>query len=156
MTETLQNHREDCGSSTESEIHQDPADSEQDQFTTSMHEIQRINAQLDAIHEPVITQVEDLLSQSTGTNFGSFEANREFAKAVQSLLNRFPLRIRCPKSGKPSRIVCERAGRAKHGSFKLRYSENGRSMVRTTSVTFPSLELVPFKRVSTQATNDKA
>jgi hypothetical protein len=100
-------------------------------------------AEIEAFKHAIVTSLEVTVSSFAGSNFGSLQNNRTFARSVQELLDANGLRVECPECGAPAILRCQRAGNAKTGAFLYdHYLETGRTF-HGGPTTFPRLKLVP-------------
>jgi hypothetical protein len=103
--------------------------------------LQSINERLTALLAPVIEDVEAALARLEGRSFG-LGANDVLVSAIQQLLNRLGLRVRCPRCSEPASLRCRETGNARDGSFQLEHYASGRQTNHGGGTTFPALTLV--------------
>ncbi len=102
-----------------------------------------IKRKLDDLQKPIVTEVQQLLLSVEGLDLGSFEANREFASAVQELLDRLSLRAQCPHEdcSELARFECTSSGGTRHGSFRSIHRIGERHKPHSSSTVIPHLAL---------------
>jgi hypothetical protein len=104
--------------------------------------LQAIDERLTALLAPIIEEVDDALTRLEGRSFG-LEANEALVSAIQQLLNRLGLRVRCPRCREPAILRCRETGNARDGSFQFEHYASGRQTNHGGGATFPALTLVP-------------
>jgi hypothetical protein len=91
--------------------------------------------------KPLTAETQSLLDGLEGQSFG-LEANLRLTAAIQLLLHRLGLRVKCVKCGEAAQIRCRETGNAKGGSFQFEHT-HGKQTNHGGGTTFPKLQLVP-------------
>lgn len=112
--------------------------------------LEQLNQQITGIQRSIRLAIERYLQQLSGATFGSLEANQEFARSVQKLLESHGLRVRCPECGHPSILRCSRNANSPGGVFVFdHYLPEGRTF-HGGGRTLPNIRVVakPSRRKS--------
>jgi hypothetical protein len=100
-----------------------------------------LDAMLSELLEPLKGELQELLEGLEGHSFG-LASNKSLTDAIQMLLTRLGLRVRCPRCKAPAHIRCRATKTAKDGSFQFEHS-GGRQTNHGGGTMFPKLKLVP-------------
>ncbi len=107
-------------------------------------DLSQLDEELERSRNTMARRIEETLLRYSGRSFGSFEANRDVASRIQSLLQKYGLRLMCPVTKMPANLRFRPAGRAKHGSFQLDvFDETGRRTNHVGPTTLPLIAVVP-------------
>ena len=83
-------------------------------------------AEIESFKHAIQVSLEVTLNSFAGSNFGSIQNNKTFARSIQELLDSNGLRVACPECGSPAILRCQSAGNSKTGVFLYdHYLENG-------------------------------
>ncbi|QDV67730.1 hypothetical protein Poly24_14340 [Rosistilla carotiformis] len=109
--------------------------------------------QLTGLQQSMRHAIDQTLGQLRGASFGSLEANQQFARVIQELLDTHGLRVECPECGTPAILRCSKNPRARDGVFVFDHSLAGRRTFHGGYTTLPVLQVVskPPRRGKTLA-----
>ena len=80
-------------------------------------QLEELSLQLNNIQRSMRQAIERQLRALAGTTFGSLDANQQFARSVQELLESHGLRVRCIECGHPAILRCSRSAGSPAGVF---------------------------------------
>ena len=118
-------------------------DSDQDEWqidTTNL--LEQLQAGLDAFQVQLIDPLQEYVKRLEGKSFGTFEADRMFAKSLHKIANRLRLRVRCPHCGEPAILRFHNAGRPPRGVYQFEHSAHGKKTDHGGGVVIPKIEFV--------------
>lgn len=104
--------------------------------------LDELNRRLTELLHPFTGDLQTLLDDLEGRSFG-LAANKVIIAAVQGLLQRLGLRVRCPHCGQPAIPRCRPMRNTKGGSFQFEHSQGGKQTNHGGGTTFPAFKLVP-------------
>lgn len=108
----------------------------------TLRALEALDGKLSRLLEPMIGEVQAFLDGLAGRSFG-LAGNRAVALAVQLLLERLRLRVRCPRCKATAILRCRATRNAKGGSFQFEHSAKGKQTNHGGRTTFPQIHLMP-------------
>jgi len=118
-------------------------DCDQDEWrvdTTNL--LEQLQAGLDAFQVQLVHPLQEYVKRLEGKSFGTFEADRMFAKSLHKIANRLRLRVRCPHCGEPAILRFHNAGRPPRGVYQFEHSAHGKKTDHGGGVVIPKIEFV--------------
>lgn len=109
----------------------------------AIKDLENAGEELAKIQWQVARKIERILAPYVGQSFGSVDANKEFADAVNKLLRANGARLVCPTCKTPSMLFLQTGGTTRHGSFQHQHSKDGKKTRHGGSVVVPLLSVVP-------------
>jgi hypothetical protein len=116
-----------------------PAEEDSGEITRSL---EAMNQRLTEILQPFVGEIQSFLDSLEGRSFG-LTANEAITTAIQALLQRLGMRVRCPRCGSPAIPRCRPMPNTKAGSFQFEHYQRGRQTNHGGGTTFPAMKLVP-------------
>jgi hypothetical protein len=104
--------------------------------------LEALNQRLTELLQPFTADLQTFLDGLEGRSFG-LAANKAIIAAIQSLLQRLGLRVRCPHCAQPTIPRCRPMKNTKGGSFQFEHSQGGKQTNHGGATTFPAFKLVP-------------
>jgi hypothetical protein len=99
-----------------------------------------------------VAEAKDLFARLEGLSFGSFEQNREVARAIRAVLDRFEVRLRCPQCSEKTPPIQRQARLAflarndtASGTFAFDHGRRGTSRYHSGTARLPRLEVIDLK-----------
>jgi hypothetical protein len=104
--------------------------------------LDEMNRRLTELLQPFTGDLQTFLNGLEGRSFG-LAANKAIIAAIQGLLQRLGLRVRCPHCAQPAIPRCRPMKNTKGGSFQFEHSRSGKQTNHGGGTTFPAFKLVP-------------